>query len=88
MCRLRLSSILRRGLSEGMPDRARGVQRVIRYCDGWLPNAGLSMDLPKQTVELHHLAEQAGRCSTSTIFADERQLFLPVVARLTGPFVG
>jgi hypothetical protein len=26
-------------------------------------------------------------CSTSTIFADERQLFLPVVARLTGPSV-
>jgi hypothetical protein len=23
-------------------------------------------------------------CSTSTIFADERQLFLPVVAKLTG----
>jgi hypothetical protein len=44
-----------------MPDRARGTQRVIRYCDRWLPNAGLGMDLPKQIVELHHLAEQAGR---------------------------
>jgi hypothetical protein len=44
-----------------MPDRARGMQRVIRYCDGWLPNAGLGMDLPKQILELHHLAEQAGR---------------------------
>jgi probable F420-dependent oxidoreductase len=39
----------------------RGMQRVIRYCDGWLPNAGPGVDLPKQIVELRHLAEQAGR---------------------------
>jgi alkanesulfonate monooxygenase SsuD/methylene tetrahydromethanopterin reductase-like flavin-dependent oxidoreductase (luciferase family) len=39
----------------------RGMQRVIRYCDGWLPNAGPGVDLPKQIAELHRLAEQAGR---------------------------
>jgi probable F420-dependent oxidoreductase len=39
----------------------RGMQRVIRYCDGWLPNAGPGVDLPKQITELRHLAEQAGR---------------------------
>ena len=39
----------------------RGMQRVIRYCNGWLPNAGPGVDLPKQIAELHHLAEQAGR---------------------------
>jgi probable F420-dependent oxidoreductase len=39
----------------------RGMQRVIRYCDGWLPNAGPGVDLPKQIGELRHLAEQAGR---------------------------
>jgi alkanesulfonate monooxygenase SsuD/methylene tetrahydromethanopterin reductase-like flavin-dependent oxidoreductase (luciferase family) len=37
------------------------MQRVIRYCDGWLPNAGPGVDLPKQITELLHLAEQAGR---------------------------
>lgn len=40
---------------------SRGMQRVIRYCDGWLPNAGPGVDLPKQIAELRHLAEQAGR---------------------------
>jgi len=37
------------------------MQRVIRYCDGWLPSAGPGVDLSKQIAELRHLAEQAGR---------------------------
>ena len=39
----------------------RGMQRVIRYCDGWLPNAGRGVDLPGQIAELRGLAERAGR---------------------------
>jgi alkanesulfonate monooxygenase SsuD/methylene tetrahydromethanopterin reductase-like flavin-dependent oxidoreductase (luciferase family) len=34
----------------------RGTQRVIRYCDGWLPNEGPGVDLPKQIAELRRLA--------------------------------
>jgi probable F420-dependent oxidoreductase len=39
----------------------RGMQRAIRYGDGWLPNAGPGVDLPKQIAELRRLAERAGR---------------------------
>jgi probable F420-dependent oxidoreductase len=39
----------------------RALQRVVRYCDGWLPNAGRSGDLLPQIVELRRCAEQAGR---------------------------
>jgi len=39
----------------------RGMQRVIRYCDGWLPNAGRGVDLPGQIAQLRGLAERAGR---------------------------
>ena len=39
----------------------RGIQRVIRYCDGWLPNAGRGGDLLPQIAELRRCAEQAGR---------------------------
>lgn len=38
-----------------------GMRRVIRYGDGWLPNAGPGVDLPKQIAELRLLAEEAGR---------------------------
>jgi len=34
------------------------MQRVIRYRDGWLPNAGPGVDLPKQITELRRPAEQ------------------------------
>ena len=39
----------------------RGIQRVIRYCDGWLPNAGRGSNLLPQIAELRRAAEQAGR---------------------------
>lgn len=39
----------------------RALQRVVRYCDGWLPNAGRRKDLIPQIAELRRLAEQAGR---------------------------
>jgi probable F420-dependent oxidoreductase len=39
----------------------RGLQRVVRYCDGWLPNAGRGSDLVGQIGELRRCAEQAGR---------------------------
>ena len=39
----------------------RGLQRVVRYCDGWLPNAGRGGELIPQIAELRRCAEQAGR---------------------------
>ena len=39
----------------------RGMQRVVRYCDGWLPNAGRGVDLPAQITQLRRVAEEAGR---------------------------
>src|ERR1700722_3541730 len=39
----------------------RGIQRVVRYCDGWLPNASGGTDLLREIVELRRCAEQAGR---------------------------
>jgi probable F420-dependent oxidoreductase len=39
----------------------RGLQRVVRYCDGWLPNAGRGSDLVGQIGELRRCSEQAGR---------------------------
>jgi probable F420-dependent oxidoreductase len=39
----------------------RGMQRVVRYSDGWLPNAGRGVDLPGQITQLRRFAEEAGR---------------------------
>jgi len=39
----------------------RALQRVVRYCDGWLPNAARANQLLPQIAELHRVAEQAGR---------------------------
>src|SRR6266446_4002746 len=39
----------------------RGMQRVIRYCDGWMPNAGPGSNFPGQIAKLRQLAEEAGR---------------------------
>jgi probable F420-dependent oxidoreductase len=39
----------------------RALQRVVRYCDGWLPNASRGGDLAPKVAELRRLAEQAGR---------------------------
>jgi probable F420-dependent oxidoreductase len=39
----------------------RALQRVVRYCDGWLPNAANAKYLIPQITELRHCAEQAGR---------------------------
>jgi len=38
-----------------------GMQRVIRYCDGWMPNAGPGSNFPGQVAKLRQLAEEAGR---------------------------
>jgi alkanesulfonate monooxygenase SsuD/methylene tetrahydromethanopterin reductase-like flavin-dependent oxidoreductase (luciferase family) len=43
------------------------MQRVIRYCDGWMPNAGVGSNLPEQIAKLRQLAEEAGR-DPKTIF--------------------
>jgi len=37
------------------------MQRVIRYCDGWMPNAGRGSDFPRQVAKLRQLAAEAGR---------------------------
>jgi len=39
----------------------RALQRVVRYCDGWLPNAGRGGELVPQIAELRRLAQEAGR---------------------------
>jgi len=39
----------------------RGMQRVVRYCDGWLPNAGRGGELVGQIGQLRRFAEEAGR---------------------------
>ena len=41
----------------------RALQRVVRYCDGWLPNAANPKSLIPQITELRRCAEQAGRDS-------------------------
>lgn len=38
-----------------------GLDRVVRYCDGWLPNARRYKDLPGILGDLHQRAQQAGR---------------------------
>jgi len=40
---------------------AKGLKRVVDYCDGWIPVGGTVQDLPAAIRELHALAEQAGR---------------------------
>jgi alkanesulfonate monooxygenase SsuD/methylene tetrahydromethanopterin reductase-like flavin-dependent oxidoreductase (luciferase family) len=44
----------------------RGIERAIRYCAGWMPNAWAGVDLPEQTDELRCLAEEAGRDHQTT----------------------
>jgi probable F420-dependent oxidoreductase len=39
----------------------RGLNRVVNYCDGWIPVGGTVKDLPGTIRQLHTLAEQAGR---------------------------
>jgi probable F420-dependent oxidoreductase len=39
----------------------RALQRVVKYCDGWLPNAARASGLLPQITELRRCAEQAGR---------------------------
>ena len=44
---------------------ARGRQRAVNYCDGWIP-VGLRMrDLPDAMADLHRRAEEAGRDPSS-----------------------
>jgi probable F420-dependent oxidoreductase len=40
-----------------------GLQRVVRYCDGWIPGLIPPNDLAVAMRTLHTLAEQAGRTS-------------------------
>ena len=39
----------------------RGRQRVVNYCDGWIPIDVLIDDLPAAMADLHRRAEEAGR---------------------------
>jgi probable F420-dependent oxidoreductase len=39
----------------------RGLQRVVRYCDGWIPGLLPPRELAEAMRALHALAEQAGR---------------------------
>jgi hypothetical protein len=43
----------------------RGMQRVIRYCDGWLPNARPGADLPEQITELRRPIQDPRRTGSS-----------------------
>src|SRR5260370_2586632 len=58
----------------------RALQRVVRYCDGWLPNAMRGGDLAKEVTALRRVAEQNGRDPKTisvTVFApptDKRPL--------------
>ena len=38
-----------------------GLDRVVRYCDGWFPNAQAYKDLPAVVSDLRSRAEKAGR---------------------------
>jgi probable F420-dependent oxidoreductase len=40
---------------------AQGRQRVVNYCDGWIPIDVLLDDLPQAIADLQHRAEAAGR---------------------------
>lgn len=40
---------------------ANGLDRVVRYCDGWIPNARAYKDLPAVVRDLRTRAEKAGR---------------------------
>ena len=40
---------------------AQGLDRVVKYCDGWMPNARAYKDLPAVVRDLRSRAEQAGR---------------------------
>jgi probable F420-dependent oxidoreductase len=40
---------------------AQGLNRVVNYCNGWIPVGGTVKDLPAAIRELHTLAQQAGR---------------------------
>jgi len=39
----------------------KGLQRVVRYCDGWIPTGVSLEELPAALTELHTRAAQAGR---------------------------
>jgi probable F420-dependent oxidoreductase len=39
----------------------RALERVVRYCDGWLPNCGRGGELVPKITELRRCAEQSGR---------------------------
>ena len=40
---------------------AKGLNRVVEYCDGWIPVGARIDDLPAAIKDLHARAEQAGR---------------------------
>jgi probable F420-dependent oxidoreductase len=40
---------------------AKGLHRVVRYCDGWIPTGVKIEDLPAAITNLHSRALQAGR---------------------------
>src|SRR6201993_2355712 len=87
---------------ETIPEYLDSLDRTPKgiNCIQYMPTASLmtyvmGLDAAKtrpateaERLEMARLLGEGMDCSTSTIFADERQLFLSVVARLTGPFVG
>ncbi len=40
---------------------AKGLNRIVRYCDGWIAVGATIQDLPAAITDLHARAEQAGR---------------------------
>jgi probable F420-dependent oxidoreductase len=58
----------------------KALERVVRYCDGWMPIPLRSGDLRKEIAQLHELARQSGRDPKSLsvslygVPADEEQL--------------
>jgi probable F420-dependent oxidoreductase len=40
---------------------AKGLHRVVQYCNGWIPTGGTLQDLPAAITELHARAARAGR---------------------------
>jgi alkanesulfonate monooxygenase SsuD/methylene tetrahydromethanopterin reductase-like flavin-dependent oxidoreductase (luciferase family) len=40
---------------------AKGLPRVVRYCDGWIPTGATLQDLPAAITEIHARVEQVGR---------------------------
>lgn len=55
-------------------ERAGALERVVAYCDGWMPAGLLGHDLREPIAELRRLAEEAGRPRPSvTVFGSREE---------------